>query len=205
MRGLWSTSKVTSPGLAEWGKSGREKSARVGGKIPSATPLFAPLPCASYGNDILISDVGGWSGFERPNKAFGDCWQDEGGFPEVARVALKNNSRFAGFEVVLGISDPTIPGVMALLRVKGHLIVLCVIDIEMNVDVERARNVTCRLAHEYCVEDAILLFHVSARRTNPPPDKAFVSLGIQCADASVLYPCRAPESPTLFVGWITRA
>jgi hypothetical protein len=114
--------------------------------------------------------------------------------------------KFAGSVVVAGMTDTTIPGVMALLRNNGHLTVMCVVDrtsgcdIEMHVDVERARKVTCKLARDYCVDDAILLFHVNARRADLRD--AFVSMGIPRADPSTLYTLRDAQRPMLSVGWI---
>ena len=208
MTGIWHTPKVTGQGPNAWAESGVGKGVRASGAGVSATPLFAPLQVSSYRNDVLISDMGAWSGFERPDKTFADCWQDEGGLPEVASAAIENTDRFVGFEVVLGLSDPSTSGITALLRINGHLTVLCVVDMQrsgdaaMMVDVERARELTCKRAHEYCVDDAILLFHAGARRMRFDLKKALAPLGIPRAEASVLYPCGTSELAALSVGWI---
>jgi hypothetical protein len=195
----------------QWERADGEKNNWAGseGSAAGTAPLFARLSAAFRNNDVLISDTAAWSGFDRPDKSFGDYWQDEGGLPEVARVAIESVQKFAGSVVVAGMTDTTIPGVMALLRNNGHLTVMCVVDrpsgrdIEMHVDVERARKVTCKLALDYCVDDAILLFHVNARRTNLRD--AFVSMGIPRADASTLYALQDAQRPTLSVGWIASA
>lgn len=204
MRGLWSTAKVSGPGVAGWQKRERDS-----GEVLGAARLFAPLPRASYQNEILISDVAAWSGFDRPNKSFGEHWQHEGGLPETAKVAIENSGKFAGLKVVLGMSDPSLPGVVVLLRINGHLVILCVIDsedgvdIKMNVEIETARDLTVKLAQDYCVDDAILLLHGNGRRGDR--SKTFSPLGIQCAEMGVLYTVQDAHMPMLSVGWITHA
>lgn len=212
MRALWRTAKLEQAGLAAW--QHRPPAA-------ASTQLFGPLPRFSDCTDVLISDMAAWSGFVRPGKTFSERWQDEGGLPALARVAIEQTQKFAAFEVLLGTVDSTVSGVMALLRTNGRLVLLYVIDIsndvpgetsnrlatDLGVQVDSASKKVRELARQYCVNDAILLFHASAPTAHSPLSNTFALMGNPTVPRGTLSEWSrsefgADKSAKLFVGWV---
>jgi hypothetical protein len=158
----------------------------------------------------LMGDSGWWLSARAGPPRFEDIWRSDRALPDTARRVIEEEPRFAGLEIVLGLTDHDSGAaneVPMLARGGDHLVALLAVD-AAHVDarsLEAHLADTSRRAHRFCAHAAILVVQATG---GPDAFHCFAAMaaarGLPSARRNVLHLLGGVDADALplFAAWI---